>query len=198
MKWQQELECQLDYDSYLKKYLIINKCSNIAKLRSFQYRIVTKTLVTNMHLYHWGIKSTNKCYYCNREKETITHLLYDCPTVNSFWGQVHALIKSRFLCNQDKVIINKQNIIWNEVVKLSMHVANFVVLLAKHYIYAQRCKEEDITMLQFEARVNNYRNIEKYIAIKNSKVDKYVKKWRCNDGESLSQYLTQYVQNMGN
>ena len=47
------------------------------KLRWFQFRIIHRILGTNSLLCKMGIKTDNKCSFCNREKETIKHLFWD-------------------------------------------------------------------------------------------------------------------------
>ena len=68
------------------------------------------------------------------------------------------------------------------------------------YIYAQRCKKKPINFHELEAQFILTENIEKYIAIKNSKVSQHTNKW-CNKTRtpaelSTSDYVLTYLDNI--
>ena len=49
--WQNELEMEIPYEEYVHTFLDIYRTSNVAKLRSFQYRLLHRALITNVQLY---------------------------------------------------------------------------------------------------------------------------------------------------
>ena len=65
----------------------------------------------------------------------------------------------------------------NTVHPAPSHVANFIVLLAKHYLYVSRCKKESLSVTVFYRLVNANRAYEKYKAIKDNKLSTHCDKW---------------------
>ena len=65
IKWIQELGPQFcdGFLDFVKKHMNIYRGTNVAKLRSFQYRLLQRGLVTNVQLSKWGIKSNCLCYF---------------------------------------------------------------------------------------------------------------------------------------
>ena len=49
-----------------------------SKLQDFQYKILTRTLVTNRWLFKCKIINNDLCHFCKLEPETIEHLFRKC------------------------------------------------------------------------------------------------------------------------
>ena len=54
---------------------------------------------------------------------------------------------------------------------------NTAILVAKHYIYACKCMNEDLTIIGLAPRLYNMLNLEKIIANRGHKMFKYDLKW---------------------
>ena len=65
----------------------------------------------------------------------------------------------------------------NTVVKNPRSVVNFIVLVAKQYLYAQRCLKLPVNVIEFKAKIKFYKDAELYIARKNNHVNKHLNKW---------------------
>ena len=52
------------------------------------------------------------------------------------------------------------------------------MLIEKQYLYHVRCKGENINPIAFGKEIELYRDTERYNAIKQNKISKYVKKWK--------------------
>ena len=163
--WNREIGssvCEGLYD-FGKLHREIYGITNVAKYRSFQYRLLQRALTTNIQLYKWGISETELCYYCNTERETISHLLYWCPKVMAFWLEVISYVKDRFNVQIDLSI---GSIITNRIYSKRGKVINFIVLLAKQFIYKQKCMKSNLNMWAFKRVLCHVESVEKYIAIK--------------------------------
>ena len=57
------------------------------------------------------------------------------------------------------------------------HIKNFVCLIIKQYIYRQRCMNKNLSINDIKMIVLNLENIEKFNAVKNSKLQKHEQKW---------------------
>ena len=166
VKWEEDLSLQITKEEFLKKFKDIYVVTNSPKLRSFPYRLVHRAIVTNIHLKHWGKMDTDSCTQCNKSRETYVHMLVWCEHVQSFWIQVESLM-SEF--NNVEIDFNVENIIWNKVIpNNNKNIKNTICLMAKQYIYRQRCLKKVINFREFKRLVFETRNIERYIAIKNN------------------------------
>ena len=169
----------------------IYKLSNIPKLRSFQYRLLQRGIVTNIHLYKWNISETESCTFCREERETYSHLFFECQMVRQLWEKVADYIRNTYP-GKDVPELCIKKILLNKIVSQTKHVANFICLLTKQYIYKQRCFKQDLSFNHLQSIIGSTRNMEKYIAIKNQKLGIHQKKW----GQQSLYRLKILLQNM--
>ena len=139
-------------------------------MRSFQYRLLTKAIVTNKQLFIYKIKSTNRCYYCDIEVETLKHLFYDCIVIQRFWNQI-----SRWIQQSNK--LSWKTILLNEGEDNPRHVNNLIILAAKHYIYVNKCKGKNLSFQAFKQHVSYIRQIESINARINNSSQLHQRKW---------------------
>ena len=204
LKWKQELGdnfCETLMD-FRQLHSEVYKLTNVSKLRSFQYRVLQRGLITNIQLYKWQVVSSNMCTFCSKEKETVSHLLYECDSVKEFWDKVCELVHTRYPTIE--TIWNVQSVLNNRVVKTVHHVVNFICLFAKQHIYAQRCLKKQLSIAHFKRSLLQVENMEKYIAMKNGKIELHDKKWSCKGiagqvesrGLALNDYVIEYINTM--
>ena len=79
---------RFSYDEMIAAVRKITKITNVVKLRSFQYRMLLGTTVTNVKLKRYGIKDSDLCSFCNGRTETIPHLFWECVKVKEIWDWV--------------------------------------------------------------------------------------------------------------
>ena len=80
VRWQVRLKTGLSYKEFLKLYTNLRKCTNVSKLRSFQYRLLNLSISLNVQLKKWKVIDNEACSNCSNEKETLEHFFYDCET----------------------------------------------------------------------------------------------------------------------
>ena len=204
IKWKHEIgpEFAETIHQYASLHMYVFNITPVAKYISFQYRLLQRGLITNVQLYKWNISNSDRCYYCNIEKETIVHLFCECERVQCFWGEVEREILCKF-ADVESLQLNVCNIIANTIVKDSIsHVGNFICLIAKHYIYSQKCLKKELCIKNFKAVVSKIRNIEKYIAIKNQCITKYSHKWERENNvnreveDHTKNFVMEYIEQM--
>ena len=61
--------------------------TNYTKLQWLQFRIINNILSTNSLLNKMKLLDWNQCSFCKLESETISHLMYNCDIVKTFWCQ---------------------------------------------------------------------------------------------------------------
>ena len=146
VKWRQDLgtdfcESIINYGNLHKE---VYKVTNVPKLRSFQYRLLQRALVTNIHLYKWKMREDDLCSFCKLEAETIQHLFVMCPIVNSLWEDVWNLLDN--LIRGQVVEKSVSAILLNQVVQPVRSISNFICLITKQYIYRQRCMKKIVVL----------------------------------------------------
>ena len=198
IKWKAELGsefCETVTD-FGQLCLDIYRITNIAKYRSFQYRILQRGIVTNVQLYQWKLIESDACTYCKETKESIIHLFCECPIIKKVWEDLKTFLETRFCANE--IDLSASAIIKNRIVKVKSHVLNFVCLIVKQFIYGQRCLEKPISVHSIIGKINQIERIEKYIACKNNKQVIHVRKWHpvATDKENnvLNEYVNQYIE----
>ena len=193
MKWMQELEedpCNGLVD-FGYQHSLTYKLTNVTKYRNFQYRLLQRGLVTNVHLYKWGLVDSSMCYFCKCENETISHLFFFCDIVKKLW---HDLIN--YCVDQFKITVyslSPAKMLMNQLVPKRNHVANFLCLVTKQYIYRQRCLSKDINFVGLKSIIIHVENMEKYIALKNNRFYVHLSKWRPQADDNIEEYVTQYL-----
>ena len=89
----------------------IYRVTNVPKYRSFQYRLLQRGLVTNIQLYKWGIISSELCFFCSQEKESVMHMLVQCIVIQNIWVEFESYIRQRFNimceCTPRNIILNR-------------------------------------------------------------------------------------------
>ena len=174
--WERRLQTRVDDKTLTQACRDIYTITNVPKYRSFQYRLVQNALITNEKLFQWKIIDTPNCQFCDKEVETYLHLFVYCKNVQPFWVKVEEFMHT---FNKDAIIFSEYNIFWNRFVKEpKTHIKNVICLLAKQYIYRQRCWKKQLNIKEFIAIVFKIKNYEKYYAIMNSKLSKHQRKWR--------------------
>ena len=199
---------------YREAFSYIYRITNVTKYRNFQYRLLQRGLVTNIQLHKWGIKPTDMCSFCCQTAESLTHLLIICPVTQQIWNQVFEYLQERFQLSMEKLDTSPKAIIINRITEKISHVANFVCLITKQYIYAQRCLRKDLHFSVLKAHLRKIECLEKYIAIKNNKLITHNRKWglaaqpqqqtqsqsQCSQhqytGHEVQVYINEYIEQM--
>lgn len=68
--------------------------------------------------------------------------------------------------------------LFNTVLDKKQHVFNFLILIAKHYIYVSRCLDQTPTFEQLHKKIFEVMQIEEFIAKKSNRWNPYVFKWK--------------------
>ena len=172
LQWQVTLQGnQLEYEEFLRAIGNIYVTMISVKLRSFQYRLCLRALITNIHLYYYNLREDKKCSFCNEENETVPHLFYHCRTVRNVWTKILNMM------NIDINGVTLPQILFNNVSEKSKSVVNCIVLITKFYVYRERCLNPKISFENCKNYIMQYKNIENEIARQKGKLEQHVQKW---------------------
>ena len=170
--WQ--MEYGVTSEEMKKYYCMAFKYAMDTKLQTLQYKILMNIYPCNLKLCHWRIKPSAGCDACS-ESDTIPHHFVRCKAMQPFWA---SLFKwwSNFCnkCNQNL----ERNIILGVVSKICHKPQlNFVILLAKWYVYRTKYLKQSCFFYEFQVELKSRLKIEEYIAKKNCKYIKKIEMW---------------------
>ena len=136
-----------------------------SRIQQFQYKILHKILACKETLFRWNIEGDDRCSFCD-ECETITHLLFKCDTIRTFWKQVEKWMSRNLgvsfpLSVTDVVFgIPFEN-------NNTLLVINYIILYGKYHIYRSKLNNNYPFMLTFLAEIKGHRELERYIMTSN-------------------------------
>ena len=174
-KWEDELNIVINSKDFRNLWSNLYKITNIAKLRSFQYRLLNRALVLNTHLFRWGKRPDNYCTFCESYKESVLHLFLYCEDVKEVWSQVMELM--RMLYNGPNSLTGYEFIFSKATGYNVCSTINFISLMFKQYVYRQRCMRKRLCFNAFKQEVLQMQNIERYNAVKNNRLELHNAKW---------------------
>ena len=151
-------------------------CTSLeSKIREFQYKVLNCIVCTNEKLFRLGIVDSSKCIFCQKEAESIEHLLFSCAKSSEFWKSVLSWLRDNGIridtLKEADLIFGKFDSVDDFI------IINHMLLLGKYYIYSMRCQKNLSNLSGFIARTRRIYSIELHIARENNKVDKHFKKW---------------------
>lgn len=152
----------------------LKSCSN-TKLHWFQYRILHRILATNDFLHKIKIKTDSSCTFCKNYPETLEHLFWNCGIISEFWEKIETWINE----NSDYIVaIVMYNVIFGITFKREFHIpVNYIIILTKYYIYKCRTNNKPLNFSVWKNEIKNSLLIEKMIAIKNNRYQKFAENW---------------------
>ena len=91
-KWQKELEfSEEELEEALQNIQVM---AYISKMCSFQYRLLHRTLPTNIQRMYWGKAQNDMCTFCGNLRETYVHMFVECEKVRVLWELVKTIAKN--------------------------------------------------------------------------------------------------------
>ena len=142
--WERELEQNIPVATFVSFFKEIYQLTNIAKYRSFQYRLLHRAIVTNIHLMHWRMRQTNMCSFCEVQKETYAHLFFNCVVIRNIWEGIRLFLM--MLAHNENVQLTYYNVMFDQIVtKKENYIVKFLCIMVKQLIYRNRCLGKKVT-----------------------------------------------------
>ena len=132
---------------------------------------MNRVVFLNNQLYKWKIKNRPKCDRCKTEDKKLIHFFVECPSIQEFWHNIQTLISS------SNINWSADAIMANCVVENSFHITNLIVLVAKYFLFREKCQERVIKVQNFKIYLRELHDVEKVIAVKNGKLNQHETKW---------------------
>ncbi len=173
-KWNTVLQQTLSEDDWIAHNTIVYQVTKNTKLQSFQFKIMQRILCTNRVLKMCKIKTEDRCSFCKVQPETITHLLWECPLVQSLWQELTEWlspnIKLTNYLNVKDILLGKPN----QYEKLP----NILILRTKYYVYCRKCCDQKLCLSGLKEGLKNEYKLEKCIAMRNGSMEQFNETWK--------------------
>lgn len=134
----------------------------------------------NSFLFKCKLKPSNLCDFCLMSTDSNKHMFWECNIVQPFWSEIKQLLQSRRLelisnlsyenisfCNANNANSSKEEI-----------VINFIILLAKYFIFKCKCNSTAPSFNMFNIYLNQTIKIEETIATIKDKMEMFDNKWK--------------------
>ena len=138
-------------------YMTAIKCTKSTKLIEFQFRFLHETLATNVSLVKMGYKDDIRCTFCHEEAENFTHLFWFCGKIELFWKHLIASLKDSNFLSDDYLLNNLVVLGLKPDTSKNKAAINFVLLLARFYIWLCRSKGNIPTIENFKPFLKQYK-----------------------------------------
>jgi len=140
------------------------------KTREFQFRFLHDILINRYWLNKWKIVDNNACRWCEQGTEDILHIFWECKAAKGFWGQFVKQVKRK----TDTATLTVFDVFFGNENELICSL----VFKAKRYLYKCIYKEQLPVFSAYWIEIMYVKQIEKEIAIKSCKVEKWSSKWK--------------------
>lgn len=195
-RWERKLKETIELTDFCNLFNNIRKLTICTKYRNFQYRLLTGTIVTNRLLKLWGLIDQEFCSFCNGEVEDDIHLFYSCSKVQPVWNELRDYILSNMKSNIDRDLQwNMYSIMFSLVHPNPSSVINFLVTVAKQFIYKSRCLRTPLNPRLLISEIEEIYRMELNIATRRSRLRQHIGKWSCikeieyDDNDYIASYL---------
>ena len=200
--WERDLHKDIPKQDFRNGFRHIFSVTNVTKLRSFQYRLLQRAIITNIALCKWGIVSTPMCSFCHQHEESILHILIHCRYTAELWIEMEQFMNT---FATDNIHFDIDTVIWNRIIyQPKNHIKNTICLIVKQFIYKEKCAGRIPRSAPCKQYIRKIENNEKYYAVKNNKLDKHLKKWyptktnttTQDESTNINNFVLQYIENM--
>lgn len=167
-KWSNEMQSEVDLHTCFRN---LDQATISTKIKNFHFKFLHRIIPTNIKLFKWKILDTELCSFCKRERESLFHLFWTCTYVQMFIYRLEQWYK-RYI---GKVIkLDKTTFFFG---KSGDSLYNLLCIIARWCIYIAKVNNFKPCINLFHSKVKDINIIEKYIAVKNDRIETYNNKW---------------------
>ena len=118
--------------------------------------------------------------YCN-EIQTTMHLLWECNVAQGIWKEFQDYLSQCMDIPVCEILINKESIFLNNIHTKLTHIANFMALMIKQYIFSCKCTDKKPRFIEITCVIEKEYQIKRYNAVWNCDLRKKHKRWLIYD-----------------
>jgi hypothetical protein len=180
-KWATRYEVEMANDGWKAIYKSYSGIKD-TRMKAFQFKVLNNLIPCNLYLKRIGKSDTDKCPNCNN-LDDIIHFLAECPETWLAWKQLERWWNG--MTNQSIEIKEKDIMIGTVKNEPMQEQLSQIILATKWQIYANKLLGQGTCLYQILCAIRNMITIQKLIASKKDKMQKFTEMW--GDIES---YLT--------
>ena len=166
--WELELNKQIPESVWWDLYPNILFQVKVTKLQCLQYRILTRSLTTNVRRNKWDPTVSPLCSFCLLFPETLEHLFVNCEKTNVIWLCLKRLLK--YFIDID-LELSSETILLNNYQGICNILVNTLILICKQYIYSNKCLGNPLSFDHCMAKIGEWYQIEKYVVYTKNNVN---------------------------
>ena len=152
----------IDYDEYINAFSHIYSITSVSKYKSFQYKILTNSVLLNNRLVKGKLVTSALCDFCQSAKENYYHFFWDCRVTRRFWEQVKNFIQNIHVSHLNW---SNRTVFLNDIMSPITHIPNLFVLVAKQHLCRCKCLKEIPNIQVFESEISFIPEAEKVQAM---------------------------------
>jgi hypothetical protein len=146
------------------------------KIQVMQYKIIRLVFPCGKILKRWKINDKDLCEYCDAEStEDIVHYFCECENIQYFWCTFNRWWSTH--CTECIIENDKDVLLGKQCGKCHFVQFNYVILLAKWFIYTGKKAKRDIFFLDYLIFLKKNLDVEKYIYNRQDKYAKFLDLW---------------------
>jgi len=149
-------------------YSYVYSCTSSTKLQEFQFKFLHNILVNQYWLHKWKIADSDLCTLCQKEPETLDHLVWNCECVKPFWKAFVNFVYDIF-----KLRISKDDIYLGTKDKL----LTLLSVVAKQYVYQCRYRKVHPIFVTYRNKLLYIQKIEESVFKCKNKSMLWFEKW---------------------
>ena len=175
-RWEKRIKEPIDEKYWTNVLFLARKTSKVSKYQVFQYKIIHRILATKQTLHRAKHRDSPNCADCENRKETIEHMLLDCPTVKEFWSKVAHRFNE---IEETSVPDDNETLLLFGLKSSENHIRkwNFLTLCARFFIYKSRLTEKPIKYEIFQKVFNSNLEILKHCENTKRKKEEFMEYW---------------------
>ena len=178
-KWLQDLQVRIekiDVVDWVESYASCFRLTESRKLRSFEYHLRMRDIMSNTKLYSMGLVTDESCREC-KTREDLMHLLWHCPVAQSLWFELKKWIYN--VCKYNMALLPVYIIFSLEVSKAECtpDIVWLIILICKQYLYQAKCLDKKPTFTELKGKITEIENIEYRIAYNSKRLHLHYDKW---------------------
>jgi hypothetical protein len=154
----------------INPFVINHTSTKNVKLRNVQYKILHNAYPTMKHLFHWKVKISPNCTYCN-VTETIEHAIWTCPIAQN---SINVLKQLSHELSNVQLDIGKNDFIYGIQRQGALNV---IFTLLKRTLVLQREDKHFLTLDDIRKLILSEMNVEKFILKKQGKMSAFTNRW---------------------
>ena len=174
-KWKRDFN--ISDDLLRESFILPHSVALESYVKAFQYKILNNILYTNTKLCKIGFRADDLCTFCEAERETLYHLLYQCTYARQFWND----FKLYWFCLANQVVhLTLENVLFGRLsTQCPSHtLLNYLIIIGKLFLWDCRRKQIHPKIQGYQNKIAIKYEIERKINKKNFFEKKWIFKWK--------------------